>query len=105
MENRGKSSRTIILIFFSIFLIWFLLQLIAPLWLPTDSVDDLSGLVALEDNEKPIDDILIGMFIDWKIYDDETSNISFPSYGKWTKEELDAAKKTWKRSRNFNTKT
>ena len=42
--------------------------------------------------EKSIDTICVGMYIDWKIYEDETSDISFPSYGKWTKEELESAK-------------
>jgi len=57
MEKRGKSSRTIILVFFTIFLVWFLLQLIAPMVLPNDSVKDLSGLTILSDNEKTIDEM------------------------------------------------
>ena len=57
MERRGKSSRLIILIFFIPFLIWILLQFLAPLALPHGSVDDLSGLVGVSDNEKMIDTI------------------------------------------------
>ena len=52
MERRGKSSRlVIILFFFFLFLIWILLQFLAPLALPTGSVNDLSGLTGVSDNE------------------------------------------------------
>jgi len=57
MERRGKSSRFIILLFFIPFLIWILLQFLAPIVLPTDSVTDLSGLVGVSDNEQSINDI------------------------------------------------
>ena len=57
MEKREKSSRWIILIFFIPFLIWILLQFLAPLTLPHGSVDNLSGLVGVSDNEKMIDTI------------------------------------------------
>jgi len=56
MEKRGRSSKWIIL-FFIPFLIWILLQFIAPLALPTSSIDDLSGYVGVSDNKKIIDDI------------------------------------------------
>jgi len=52
MEKRGKSSRTVILIFFTLFLIWIVLQFLAPLSLPHSSIDDLSGLTAISDNEE-----------------------------------------------------
>jgi len=52
MERRGKSSRIVILIFFVLFSIWILLQFLAPLFLPEGSVDDLSGLVGVSDNEE-----------------------------------------------------
>jgi uncharacterized membrane protein len=57
MEKREKSSRWIILIFFIPFLIWILLQFLAPLALPHGSIDNLSGLVGVSDNEKMIDTI------------------------------------------------
>lgn len=51
MERREKSSRTVILVFFVLFFLWILLQFLAPLFLPESSVDDLSGLVGVSDNE------------------------------------------------------
>ena len=56
MERRGKFSK-IIFVFFVIFLIWALLQFLAPMVLPENSVTDLSGLVAVEDNENTIENI------------------------------------------------
>lgn len=55
MERRGKSYRIIILILFSIFLIWAVLQFLAPVALPSNSVEDLSGLTAISDNKKITD--------------------------------------------------
>ena len=55
MERRGKSSRKLIVFFFVLFLLWVLLQFLAPLFLPNGSVDDLSGLVGVSNNEKLID--------------------------------------------------
>jgi uncharacterized membrane protein len=55
MERRGKSSRLIILIFFIPFFIWALLQFIAPIALPTGSIDDLSGYSTIAENEEIID--------------------------------------------------
>lgn len=55
MEKRGKSSRIIIFVFFIPFLLWVLLQFFAPLVLPHNSVDDLSGATGLSDNEEVID--------------------------------------------------
>ncbi|MCK5259416.1 MAG: DUF2085 domain-containing protein [Thermoplasmatales archaeon] len=52
MERRGKSSRIVILIFFILFLMWSVLQFLAPLSLPRGSIDDLSGLTAVSDNEE-----------------------------------------------------
>jgi uncharacterized membrane protein len=56
MEKRERSSKWIIL-FFIPFLLWILLQFVAPLTLPTSSIDDLSGFVGVSDNENMIDDI------------------------------------------------
>ena len=52
MERRGKSSRIVILIFFILFLMWSVLQFLAPLSLPHGSINDLSGLTAVSDNEE-----------------------------------------------------
>lgn len=57
MERREKSSRLIILIFFIPFLIWIILQFLAPLALPHGSTNDLSGFVGVSDNEKLIDEM------------------------------------------------
>jgi len=54
MERRVKSSRIVILIFFILFLIWITLQFLAPLLLPHGSIDDLSGLTAISDNEEQL---------------------------------------------------
>ena len=56
MERRGKSSRLIILIFFIPFMAWALLQFLAPMAVPTGSVNDLSGLVGVSDNDKLFED-------------------------------------------------
>jgi uncharacterized membrane protein len=57
MERREGSSRFIILIFFIPFLIWILLQFLAPFALPHGSTHDLSGYVGVADNEKLIDEL------------------------------------------------
>jgi uncharacterized membrane protein len=59
MERRGKSSRIVIQIFFFLFLTWSVLQFLAPLSLPRGSIDDLSGLTAVSDNEELFSDIPI----------------------------------------------
>ncbi len=56
MEKRGKSSR-LILLFFIPFLIWILFQFIAPLTISTSSIDNLSGMVGVADNEHLINKI------------------------------------------------
>jgi uncharacterized membrane protein len=53
MERREKYSKIVIFLFV-IFFVWVLLQFMAPLLLPANSVEDLSGLVALSDNENMI---------------------------------------------------
>ena len=55
MERRGRFSSLIILIFFIPFFIWILLQFLAPFAIPSSTIDDLSGLTAISDNEKLID--------------------------------------------------
>ena len=56
MERRKKSFKLVIILFICFF-IWILLQFLAPLALPQGSVNDLSGLVGLSDNENLIKDI------------------------------------------------
>ncbi|UCF11901.1 MAG: DUF2085 domain-containing protein [Thermoplasmatales archaeon] len=56
MERRAKYSK-IIIILFLIFFIWVLLQFLAPIFLPENSVEDLSGLVVLSDNENTINNM------------------------------------------------
>ena len=56
MERREKYSKVII-VFFILFSIWILLQFLAPLFLPEGNVDDLSGIVAVSDNEKNIEEM------------------------------------------------
>lgn len=51
MEKRGKSSKILIFIFFLPFLIFSLLQFLAPIALPKGSVDNLDGISAVVDNE------------------------------------------------------
>jgi uncharacterized membrane protein len=50
MERREKSFSRSIFILFVCFFIWFLLQVLAPLFLPTGSVSDLSGVTVFSDN-------------------------------------------------------
>lgn len=57
MQRRGKYFRSIIFIFFVLFSLWISLQFLAPLALPKGSVSDLSGLVAISDNEDTINDM------------------------------------------------
>jgi uncharacterized membrane protein len=56
MERRERSSKWIIL-FFVFFLIWILIQFIAPLLLPSSSLDNLSGHVGVSDNKNIIDEL------------------------------------------------
>jgi len=56
MERREKFSKVLI-VFFLLFSFWILLQFLAPLFLPDGSVDDFSGLVAVSDNEKSIEEM------------------------------------------------
>jgi len=56
MKRREKFSK-IVVVFFLLFSFWILLQFMAPLSLPEDSVDDFSGLVAVSDNEKTIEEM------------------------------------------------
>ena len=57
MQRRAKCFRTLIFVFFALFSIWILLQFLAPIALPEARVNDLSGLVAVSDNENTINDM------------------------------------------------
>ena len=57
MEKRERHSRKLLLIFFIPFLIWILLQILAPLAIPYGNADNLSGIVGVSDNENLIDDM------------------------------------------------
>jgi len=61
MERRGKCFSWFTVILFVLLLLWVVLQFSAPLVLPENSVTDLSGLVAVSDNEYEIQ----GMSFPW----------------------------------------
>jgi len=54
MERRVKGFSKLTIVLFILFSLWILLQVIAPLALPPNSVRDLSGLVAVSDNDQII---------------------------------------------------
>lgn len=53
MERRERLSK-ILIIFFVIFLAWALMQFLTPLFLPSNSISDLTGSVGVLDNENSI---------------------------------------------------
>ena len=57
MQQRAKCFRSVIFVFFVLFSLWILLQVLAPIALPKGSVSDLSGLVVVSDNEDTIKDM------------------------------------------------
>jgi len=60
MELRGKSfskPRIIILVFLLFFFIWTLLQFLAPMFIPENTIEDLSGHVVVTNNKIEIDEI------------------------------------------------
>ena len=59
MERRERFSKSAVLIFviFCVSFVWVLLQLLAPIALPTGSVHNLSGLTMVSDNEKCFDNM------------------------------------------------
>ena len=54
MQRRAKCFSKITVVLFVLFSLWILLQFLAPLVLPNGSVQDLSGLTFLSDNENTI---------------------------------------------------
>jgi uncharacterized membrane protein len=57
MERKEKCFRGLTFVLFVLFSLWISLQFLAPLTLPENSVQDLSGLVAVSDNEYTIDNM------------------------------------------------
>jgi uncharacterized membrane protein len=57
MQQRAKCFRTLIFVFFALFSIWILVQFLAPIALPEGSVNGLSGLVAVSDNDAIFEDM------------------------------------------------
>jgi len=55
MERREKCFRSLTFVLFIILSIWILLQFLAPLSQPTNSIEDFSGIVIFQDNEKSIE--------------------------------------------------
>ena len=56
MKKKKKNSKIITLIFFSIFLIWILLQILSPALSQSNTIDNLSGITGIKDNELMTDD-------------------------------------------------
>jgi uncharacterized membrane protein len=54
MQRREKCFKNLTFVLFTIFSFWIALQFLSPIALPQDSVEDLSGLVALSDNDDVI---------------------------------------------------
>jgi uncharacterized membrane protein len=63
MKPRKNRLKNIIFLVFLFFLVWVLLQFLAPLALPTSSVSDLSGVVAFSDN----DNVIQNMSFPWNV--------------------------------------
>ncbi len=57
MQRREKSFKSVTFFLFLIFTIWFLLQILAPLFSPTGSIDNLSGMAVLSDNEDKLSEL------------------------------------------------
>ncbi len=54
MERRERCFRNLTFVLFTLFSLWISLQFLAPLAISENSVQDLSGLVAVSDNEYTI---------------------------------------------------
>jgi uncharacterized membrane protein len=55
IEKREKSFSFIIFLFFIPFLLWIILQFLSPIFLPNNSINDLSGIVGISDNQETIE--------------------------------------------------
>jgi len=63
MKKREKSFSFIIFLFFIPFLLWIILQFSAPIFLPNNSISDLSGVVGVMDNKETTDKMLFPLNI------------------------------------------
>lgn len=59
MERKEKFSKTIIFLFFTFFLSWIMLQFLAPLSLPQNSIENISGISVVSDNKELYNDMPI----------------------------------------------
>ena len=50
MQRRERSFSRVLLVLFLVFFIWFVLQVLAPVQVPPQSISDLSGMVGIQDN-------------------------------------------------------
>lgn len=57
MERRERCFRSLTFVLFVLFSLWACLQFLAPVFLPENSVHELSGLVAVSDNDKTINNM------------------------------------------------
>ena len=57
MERRERCFRNLTFVLFTLFSLWISLQFLAPLAISENSVQDLSGLVAVSDNDYTIDNM------------------------------------------------
>jgi uncharacterized membrane protein len=57
MRKKERFSKIITFIFFIFFSIWIIIQFIAPIIIPSNSIDNLSGITGIYDNNENIDDI------------------------------------------------
>ncbi len=57
MERRERCFRNLTFVLFTLFSLWISLQFLAPLALSENSVQDLSGLVAVSDNDYTINNM------------------------------------------------
>jgi uncharacterized membrane protein len=64
MERREKNFKNPIIIVFIIFLVWISFQFLTPLVLPQNSIQDLSGYVAISDN----DTLINRMDFPWNLF-------------------------------------
>jgi len=57
MEKRENSFSVIIFLFFLLFLLWVVLQFLAPIFITNNNINDLSGVVGVSDNEVIVEKI------------------------------------------------
>jgi len=57
MRKKERFSKIVTFIFFIFFFVWVVIQFIFPIIIPSDSINDLSGLTGIYDNEEIIEKI------------------------------------------------